>query len=86
MVGGGSNNSLLNQITANTCNLTVEAGPGEATAVGNLMVQMIATEGYNNLAAAREDIRNSSVLKLFQPQHTRKEYEAVEKYKKMTRG
>ncbi|MDG6192315.1 hypothetical protein [Lactococcus garvieae] len=50
------------------------------------MVQMIATEGYNNLAAAREDIRNSSVLKLFQPQHTRKEYEAVEKYKKMTRG
>lgn len=86
IVGGGSNNSLLNQITANTCNLTVEAGPGEATAVGNLMVQMIATEGYNNLAAAREDIRNSSVLKLFQPQHTRKEYEAVEKYKKMTRG
>ena len=45
------------------------------------MVQMIATEGYNNLAAAREDIRNSSVLKLFQPQHTQKEYEAVEKYK-----
>lgn len=85
IVGGGSNNSLLNQITANTCNLTVEAGPSEATAVGNLMVQMIATEGYNNLVAAREDIRNSSILKLFRAQHTQKEYEAVEKYKKMTR-
>ena len=85
IVGGGSNNLFLNQITANTCNLTVEAGPGEATAVGNLMVQMIATEGYNNLAGAREDIRNSVELKLFQPQYTSKEYEAVEKYKKITK-
>lgn len=69
IVGGGSNNQLLNQLTADVCNIQVEAGPSEATAIGNLMVQMIATNGYGTLAEARADIRHSVELDLYEPHH-----------------
>ncbi|OUZ16490.1 rhamnulokinase [Enterococcus sp. 12F9_DIV0723] len=70
IVGGGSNNKFLNQLTADACNIEVEAGPGEATAIGNLMVQMIATNGYGTLEQAREDIRNSVELEMYYPHHS----------------
>ncbi|KZK06455.1 Rhamnulokinase [Lactococcus cremoris] len=83
LVGGGANNKLLNQITANVCNIIVETGPSEATAVGNLMVQMMATQRYESLAAAREDIQNVTELKLFRPSHTLIEVNAMVKYKEI---
>ncbi|WP_368251123.1 rhamnulokinase [Enterococcus sp. 2201sp1_2201st1_B8_2201SCRN_220225] len=68
IVGGGSNNRLLNQLTANLCGIEVEAGPGEATAIGNLIVQMVATKGYGDLAEARAAIRTSFPLQTYLPE------------------
>lgn len=81
IVGGGSNNKLLNQLTADVCNIQVEAGPGEATAIGNLMVQMIATNGYGTLAEARADIRHSIELEMYEPEHTKTVSDAVQAYR-----
>lgn len=67
IVGGGSNNRLLNQLTADACNVTVEAGPGEATAIGNLVVQMVATSGFGDLASARKAVRDSFDLHTYEP-------------------
>ena len=67
IVGGGSNNRLLNQLTADACNVTVEAGPGEATAIGNLVVQMVATSGFGDLVSARKAVRASFDLHTYEP-------------------
>lgn len=81
IVGGGSNNLFLNQLTADLCNRPVEAGPSEATAIGNLMVQMIATHGYGTLKEARGDIRNSVPLRNFQPLMSEEERGIIQQYK-----
>ena len=60
IVGGGSQDSYLNQLTANATGLTVFAGPTEGTALGNLMVQMIR-------AGARVAIRRSFEIQEYQP-------------------
>jgi rhamnulokinase len=61
IVGGGSQNDLLNQLAANRCGIPVLAGPVEATAIGNLMAQ-------TNIKNKREFIAKSFEPKLFQPQ------------------
>ena len=63
IVGGGCQDMYLNQMTANATGLTVYAGPVEGTAIGNLIVQMIATGEFNGLQAARDAIRNSFDIK-----------------------
>jgi rhamnulokinase len=68
IVGGGSNNALLNQFTANATGIPVLAGPAEATAAGNIMLQAIALGHVASLAAAREIIRHSTQLRRFEPQ------------------
>lgn len=68
--GGGSRNSLLNQLTADVCGLPVIAGPTEATALGNLAVQFIATGQLPDLRAAREVIARSVTLETYQPEST----------------
>ena len=70
IVGGGSNNDLLNQFTANATGITVLAGPAEATAAGNIMLQAIALGHVRSLSAAREIIRHSSEIRRFDPQET----------------
>lgn len=59
IVGGGSNAVYLNQLTAKACHRTVYTGPAEATAVGNIAVQMIAAGELKDLKSARECIFNS---------------------------
>jgi rhamnulokinase len=59
VVGGGSQNTLLCQFTADACNRPVLAGPVEATAIGNLMVQAIGLGLLGSLADAREVVRRS---------------------------
>ena len=59
IVGGGSQDGYLNQLTANATGLPVYAGPTEATALGNLMVQMLAAGEFPDLAAARKAVRHS---------------------------
>jgi rhamnulokinase len=68
IVGGGSQNSLLNQFTANACGIPVFAGPTEATALGNILVQAIALGQLPSLAAARQCVRESFQLEVFEPE------------------
>ncbi len=67
IVGGGSQNVLLNQLCADACELPVTAGPVEASALGNLSAQMIALGVIENLSAARLFIRNSFPLPEYYP-------------------
>lgn len=59
IVGGGSNAVYLNELTAKACGKTVYTGPTEATAVGNVAVQMIAAGELADLKSARECIFHS---------------------------
>jgi len=68
MVGGGIQNELLCQFTANALGRKVVAGPIEATATGNIIMQALATGQINSLVEARAIIRNSFDLKTYQPQ------------------
>lgn len=67
IVGGGSRNRLLNQFTANALGRPVVAGPVEATALGNLAVQMMATGAVSSLAEARAIIKRSFPTERFEP-------------------
>jgi rhamnulokinase len=67
IVGGGSNNELLNQFTANAVQIPVLAGPSEATAVGNILIQAISLKNLPSLEAARAVVRDSTDLKRFEP-------------------
>ena len=69
IVGGGSQNQLLNQFTADACRRVVVAGPVEATALGNLLVQGVATGHIEDLAAGRRVVAASVVRQRFEPKH-----------------
>ena len=69
IVGGGSQNQLLCQMTADACNRTVIAGPVEATAIGNVMMQMIGTGGLDSVASGRVLVRKSFDTLEFEPQN-----------------
>ncbi|MBI4661479.1 MAG: rhamnulokinase [Verrucomicrobia bacterium] len=68
IVGGGSRNALLNQFTADAVQIPVLAGPAEATAAGNILVQAIALGHLPSLREAREVVRNSLELVTYEPQ------------------
>lgn len=63
VVGGGSNAAYLNELTAKETGMTVYAGPGEATAIGNIASQMIAAKELCDLKAARQCIFDSFEIK-----------------------
>ncbi|TWU67537.1 rhamnulokinase [Crateriforma conspicua] len=67
IVGGGSQNELLCQMTADACNRPVVAGPAEATAIGNVVMQMLGTGQLNSIEEARVLIRDSFAAKRFEP-------------------
>jgi rhamnulokinase len=67
ILGGGSQNALLNQMTADACGRTAVAGPVEATAIGNIIVQTMATGAIDSLAAGRRIVRESFAVKTFEP-------------------
>ena len=70
IVGGGSRNRLLNQFTADATGRTVYAGPVEATALGNIAMQMVATETVASLKEARGVIERSFPVERFEPRET----------------
>jgi len=72
IVGGGSQNELLNQLAADATGLHVLAGPVEATAMGNVMVQAMATGQLDSLAAGRQLVAKSSMLREFVPHEKKK--------------
>jgi len=67
IVGGGSQNVVLNQMTADVTGLPVLAGPAEGTALGNLAAQMIADGAFADLAAFRKALTVSFEIKTFLP-------------------
>jgi sugar (pentulose or hexulose) kinase len=69
VVGGGSQNDLLNQLTADTTGKKVIAGPVEATAIGNILIQARATGQIQDLAQARALVRRSFAPSEFRPQN-----------------
>ena len=80
IVGGGAQNELLNQFTANATNRPVVAGPFEATAIGNILVQLIANGEISSLQEARELSYSSFDLVEFEPQDTSVWSEAYEQF------
>jgi rhamnulokinase len=71
IVGGGSQNELLNQMTADACGRSVKAGPVEATAMGNILVQAMALGRLKDLAAVRSVVRSSFDVKSYEPREDR---------------
>jgi len=69
IVGGGSKNEMMNQFAADACQRPVIAGPVEATASGNLLVQVRSSGELGSLSDMRSVIRKSSDMKTFNPKH-----------------
>ena len=67
IIGGGSQNIYLNQLTADACGLPVYAGPTEGTALGNIVCQMISMGVLQDVQDAREAIRQSFEVREISP-------------------
>ncbi len=85
VVGGGSQNKLLNQASADAIGCEVIAGPVEATAIGNVLVQAIALKDIESLAALRRTVRNSFPVTTYKPNRSQAWDEAFSRFKKFSR-
>ena len=65
VVGGGSNAGYLNELTAKATGKEVHAGPGEATAIGNITAQMLKAEEFKTIEEARTVIHESFNIKIY---------------------
>jgi rhamnulokinase len=72
IIGGGSKNRLLNQFTADATGKQVLAGPAEATAIGNVAMQILATGGASSLREVRAIVDRSFPTETFEPRETDK--------------
>ncbi|HKV79506.1 MAG TPA: rhamnulokinase family protein [Candidatus Sulfotelmatobacter sp.] len=87
VIGGGSKNRLLNQFTADATGKKVLAGPAEATALGNIAMQILATGEASSLQQVRAVIDRSFPTEVFEPVETDKweqQSERFEQYCEMT--
>jgi rhamnulokinase len=80
IVGGGGQNALLNQLTADACDRPVLAGPVEATAIGNVLVQMIGLGVLGSLAEGREVVRRSFEVTTFEPRQSERWAEPYQRF------
>jgi rhamnulokinase len=80
IIGGGSQNELLSQMTANATGLPVIAGPTEATVIGNAVVQLITLGELKDIKEARQLISNMTGLKKFEPEDVEVWEEAYARY------
>ncbi len=83
MIGGGTKDRLLCQMAADACNTHVIAGPIEATATGNIAVQLIALGEIKDLAEARKVIAASEQPKFYEPQNAAAYDEAYARFEKL---
>ena len=83
IVGGGSKNRLLNQLSANACQVTVSAGPSEATAIGNILIQAIAMGNLGSLTDLRRVVRRSFPVEAYQPTDASTWQKAYERFQKL---
>ncbi len=80
IIGGGSKNTLLCQWAANAIGRPVIAGPSEATALGNAIVQLITLGEFSDLAQARELVSRSAETVAYEPRDTAQWAEAYERF------
>ena len=85
IVGGGTQNKLLCQMAADATNRRVLAGPVEATALGNLAMQAIASGAIGSIAQAREIIRDSFDVQEYRPRQPQTWDEAFERFEKLVK-
>ncbi len=83
VIGGGSRNDLLNQFTANSLGIPVVAGPSEATAIGNVMIQAMASGAATDVAGMRRLISRSIPLNTYLPQDSEVWDAAFAKFEKV---
>lgn len=83
IVGGGSQNGLLSQFTADACQRLVISGPVEATALGNILLQVIATGHLQDIAAGRQVIAASFEQQEFEPGSADAWQKAYARFKKL---
>ena len=81
IVGGGSQNKLLNQCSANATGRIVIAGPTEATAAGNVLIQAIALGHLSSLETLRQVMRESFIVTTYNPQDSGLWSNAVRRFK-----
>ena len=85
VIGGGTKDTLLCQLTANSCNRTVKAGPIEATVMGNVAVQLMSDNSVADISEARKIVANSSELKTYIPTDVDKWEEAYAYFLKIVK-
>ena len=85
VIGGGTKDTLLCQLTANSCNRTVKAGPIEATVMGNVAVQLMSADAVASISEARKIVANSSELKTYIPTDVDKWEEAYQNFLKIVK-
>ncbi|MHB0939144.1 MAG: rhamnulokinase [Armatimonadota bacterium] len=84
IIGGGTQNRVLNQWTANALGRPVVTGPVEGTAMGNLLVQLMALGEIKDLAEARQVVRRSCAVETFEPQDAAAWQDAYAQYIQVT--
>ena len=66
IIGGGSNAVYLNQLTAKYTGAAIHAGPGEATAIGNILAQMLQDGVFTSLQEARRCVADSFPVEIYE--------------------
>ena len=83
IIGGGANNEMLNQFTASATGIPVIAGPAEATAIGNILMQAKALGTVKTLKEARSVVKDSFDVKTFLPEAGEQWKIAFQKFEKL---
>jgi rhamnulokinase len=83
VVGGGARNALLCQFTADACNRPVRAGPVEATAVGNILMQALGRQMLSSVADLRSVVAHSFPVVVYEPKQTAAWDEAADRFGKL---
>jgi rhamnulokinase len=89
IIGGGTRNRLLNQFAADATGRTVVAGPVEATAIGNILMQAIGLKHVTSLAEAREVVRLTFFPEVYEPklnEHWEEAYSRLQKVRNNVAG
>tara|TARA_R110002073_G_scaffold73085_15_gene178848 strand:+ start:748 stop:2226 length:1479 start_codon:yes stop_codon:yes gene_type:complete len=86
IVGGGSQSTLLNQLAANATGRTVYAGPVEATAIGNVLIQAMAMGDLESLSELRGVVRDSFSIATYEPESSALWEQTRQRFAEMVRG
>ncbi|MCR9292245.1 MAG: rhamnulokinase [bacterium] len=86
MVGGGVQNRLLCQLTADACEKMVVAGPVEATAIGNVMMQAVGSGRIGSILEGRQLLRNAPDIRTYEPNHSEQWLEGLHRLEQFAAG